>query len=411
MCSKEKCCGCSACMAVCPLSLIKMIEDEEGFLYPKIVDKEKCISCGLCEKVCPITNGEYESDKEYYAAVNFDNDVWEKSSSGGIFYELAKYVIEELNGFVFGAKWDGFDVKISCANSETDLRTFRKSKYVASDPGQSFKMVKEKLDNDKYVLFSGTPCMINGLKNYLSKEYEKLYTIDFACHGHGSPVVFKKWVEYIEIKYKNTLIHYSFREKKVQKDHINSNCVCYVFEKPLSVWNGGKNTLIVTRDYYHHAYVKGLCMRKSCEECVFPMNRASEITLADFKRQNQVLPFSIEKRNISTIIVNNAKGKKLLNKISKSLKYYEASREYIEKYNPKIVRNIPANKDRDMFMEKILSNYPIKKIILEYARIIPSEWLEYNCSKAIYHIWYPFFHLFDYFYFIIRKVKRTLKRQ
>ena len=50
---KINCCGCSACVSICPKQCITMQGDEEGFLYPWI-DKEKCINCGLCDKVCMI---------------------------------------------------------------------------------------------------------------------------------------------------------------------------------------------------------------------------------------------------------------------------------------------------------------------------------------------------------------------
>lgn len=50
---KEECCGCTACYAICPMTAILMVEDEEGFEYPK-VDGEKCIRCYRCIEVCPI---------------------------------------------------------------------------------------------------------------------------------------------------------------------------------------------------------------------------------------------------------------------------------------------------------------------------------------------------------------------
>lgn len=50
---KEDCCGCTACYAVCPKGAIIMLEDGEGFEYPK-VDDMRCIRCYRCLMVCPI---------------------------------------------------------------------------------------------------------------------------------------------------------------------------------------------------------------------------------------------------------------------------------------------------------------------------------------------------------------------
>ena len=50
---KKECCGCMACVAICPQNAIYCIEDEEGFLYPKI-DKERCIKCKKCINICSL---------------------------------------------------------------------------------------------------------------------------------------------------------------------------------------------------------------------------------------------------------------------------------------------------------------------------------------------------------------------
>ena len=52
---KQECCGCAACFAICPKDAITMIEDEEGFEYPRI-DESKCIKCYKCISVCAFKN-------------------------------------------------------------------------------------------------------------------------------------------------------------------------------------------------------------------------------------------------------------------------------------------------------------------------------------------------------------------
>ena len=103
---KRKCCGCSACTNICPKKAIKMIPDEEGFLYP-IIDKNKCINCGMCDKVCPYknTNNVSNSFIKCYAIQNKSADVLDTSTSGGFFDTIANYVVNN-NGYVCGAVFD-----------------------------------------------------------------------------------------------------------------------------------------------------------------------------------------------------------------------------------------------------------------------------------------------------------------
>ena len=49
LCEKDKCTGCFACYNICSQNAIEMIEDEYGFVYPKI-DTDKCINCNLCKR-------------------------------------------------------------------------------------------------------------------------------------------------------------------------------------------------------------------------------------------------------------------------------------------------------------------------------------------------------------------------
>lgn len=157
---KKKCCGCSACAQRCPKHCIKMIEDSEGFLYPK-VDGDTCIDCGLCERVCPIQNpGEDRVPLAVYAAKNPNEVIRRQSSSGGIFTILAEQIIDE-GGVVFGAAFnDKWEVEHSYVENKEQLVKFRGSKYVQSRIGESYKDAKSFLKEGRRVLFSGTPCQI-----------------------------------------------------------------------------------------------------------------------------------------------------------------------------------------------------------------------------------------------------------
>ena len=161
--SKSQCCGCSACFNICPKDAVEMKEDEYGFRYP-VINEEKCINCGLCEQKCPILKGQESNNNPIaFACINKDESIRKKSSSGGIFSLVADYILEN-NGVVFGAAFDDkFDVKHIYAENREELSKLRGSKYVQSSIGKSYREAKEFLDNGRKVLFTGTPCQIEGL--------------------------------------------------------------------------------------------------------------------------------------------------------------------------------------------------------------------------------------------------------
>ena len=191
---KHNCCGCSACLNVCPKACITMLADEEGFLYPK-VDKTICIDCGLCEKVCPfMANLDAKRPIRSYAAINPNEQERYNSSSGGIFTMLMR---ETLNrgGVVFGAAFDKkWNVHHIAIESIEEMPLLQGSKYVQSYVGDCYRDAKDFLREGRDVLFSGTSCQIAGLRQYLRKDYENLTTVDVICHGVPSPRV---WSAYL----------------------------------------------------------------------------------------------------------------------------------------------------------------------------------------------------------------------
>ena len=371
---KSKCSGRHACYSICPTHAIEMVEDEKGFKYP-VVDKEKCINCGLCEKVCPILNIKtIKNEPVAYACYNKIENIRKESSSGGIFTLLANKILEK-DGVVFGASFNNeFMVEHTYVEKKEDLYKFRGSKYLQSVIGESYKKAKEFLDNDRYVLFTGTPCQIEGLLSYLRKDYEKLFTQDIICHGVPSPLVWKKYLAHRKENDGKNPLDISFRNKddgwKVfnLKIQYNDN----FFKK-------SHNT-----DTYMQAFLKNVILRDSCYACSFKkINRLSDITLADFWGIEYVNPKMFDNKGTSLVIVNSEKGRKLFNDIQNEIIQEQVDINEALKYNSSMTSSVRPDKNRENFFlnldkmdfDKLVNKYTekpsfISKVVVKCKRIV-----------------------------------------
>lgn len=270
---KTKCSGCSACYSVCPKNCISMIEDNEGFLYPK-VDENLCVHCGLCEKVCPVINRvpEKETEQKAYLVQHEDDDIRKDSASGGAFTAIATWVLQQ-GGVVFGAAYDeNFSVYHTYVERIEDLYRFRNSKYVQSNIGISFAQAKKFLDEGRWVCFSGTPCQIEGLSSFLQKKYKKIVLVDVVCHGIPSPLVWKK---YLELQCVND----------IKPDNIRFRDKYYGYKySTMSIVKDGKTIYHAgsQKDPMLRAFFSDICDRPICYECPFKKRyRVSDITVWD----------------------------------------------------------------------------------------------------------------------------------
>ena len=195
--NKYNCSGCSACVHSCPKKCITMRTDDEGFKYP-LVNENDCIECGICLKKCPWQKGDISKtvnkrlETPLIFAIKNNNQVRLHSTSGGAFTAISDYILSN-NGFVCGATFNSVNAEVEheLANTIEGRNKMRGSKYVQSNMTDSFVKIKELLENDSYVLFSGTPCQTAGLASFLGKDYPKLIVIDILCHSTPSPRIFK----------------------------------------------------------------------------------------------------------------------------------------------------------------------------------------------------------------------------
>lgn len=207
----NECSGCAACYSICNHEAISMQTDENGFLIP-VRDNNLCTKCGLCEKVCPIEHPDYSYSLNPNAFAAYDPKERRYSSSGGIFYTVAKYVIAQ-GGVVFGAAFDN-DMQLRHIAVETieGLKLLRGSKYVQSNIGEVFKDVAKQLKLNRLIYFTGTPCQIAGLKSFLRRPYDNLITSDLVCHGVPSQKLFDMHLKYLENLTGSKVDAYSFRD-------------------------------------------------------------------------------------------------------------------------------------------------------------------------------------------------------
>ena len=301
------CCGCGACEQVCPVGCISMSENREGFLVP-IKALDQCIQCGRCEKVCPVLN-KREPDataKSCYMCKTQDEQLLDKSSSGGVFTHLAEWVLDS-GGIVFGAAFDeDWGVKMLGVEDKESLALLRGSKYMTASVGHTYVEALQALRIDRWVLYTGTPCQIAGLTHFLQKDYEKLLKVDIMCHGVPSPMVWKRYLK--DLSQGNQVKNVSFRSKTFGWNR-------YALKVE------GENAVLVHEPNDENIYMRGflnnLYNRTSCAKCpARGFNNGSDLTIGDYWELENLYPEAFDNKGMSLVIVHTPKGDEWRKKIA-----------------------------------------------------------------------------------------------
>ena len=313
--NSTKCYGCGACACSCNFGALKMGSNGQGCMYP-ILEQSKCKNCNSCYKVCPAVDDNLNKIRgavkigDVYSARNVDSEIRRKSSSGGVFYALSEYVLQN-NGYVCGVVWNNdFTVRHILSNMRIDRDAMIQSKYIQSDMNSCYKDVKKKLEDGRSVLFTGTPCQCAALKIFLRNvKTDNLVLCDVLCGGNVSPGFFKSYLNYIE-KCKNDKTQgVCFRTKKLgwKQHHIRVTL-------NHSIYEGARRD----NEPFFSLYLAKNIIRVSCFECAFASKeRITDITLGDFWG---IVDKSIDDDiGISFIEVNTNKGAEILKNISDQL--------------------------------------------------------------------------------------------
>ena len=357
---KSKCCGCTSCEGACPKEAISFNEDEEGFLYP-IVDINKCINCGLCEKVCPyLKKNKPRTPIIVKAGSSRSQEILMNSSSGGIFSEMALDILRQ-KGVVVGAAFDeNWNVKHIIVEDESELHRLRGSKYLQSNIVGVYGRTKILLDKGKKVLFSGTPCQVNGLKNYLHKDYDKLLCVEVICHGVPSP---KVWSAYLSsfFKTKGTLKSINFRDKRQgwQKYGLNA-----IFSDHGEIYERRDKNLFL------RGYLTDVFLRPSCYNCPSKEGRSSaDISLGDYWGVKTNQPDAFLNKGIGVVLIYTIKGLDCFNRIN--INSVSAEYDSVRKDNSMLVKSTPLPSDRELFWNEYC-NKKVEAINFAIKRRLPS---------------------------------------
>lgn len=342
---KHNCCGCSACASICPKHCISMQADNEGFLYPE-VDGEYCIDCGLCEKVChELHPYDKREPIKVLAAINKDEEVRLKSSSGGVFYLLAEKTIAE-GGVVFGARFDEqWQVVIDYSEDMKGVEAFMGSKYVQARMATAYADAKRFLAEGRKVLFSGTPCQIAGLHHFLRKHYDNLLTVDFVCHGTPSPKVWSMYLDEV-ICEGQRISNIEFRNKAKGWNKFSFHLKYNEDDKTISLLSP------FAKNHFMKAFLKDVILRPSCYECAAKgFSSQSDLTLADFWGIRAVFPQMDDDKGTSLVFINTERGRQSMDYTKMEVR--GTSYERIKPLNPACYRSVVPNPKRDVFFARL----------------------------------------------------------
>lgn len=364
ICKSEKCTGCGVCADACPKQCISIRYDAYGF-YKSYVDESLCVKCHHCMDVCPANHSNKKNlIQKAYKARRTDKQEAAVSTSGGIAGVISEYIIS-LGGVVAGCGYDEvLHLKHSMASTRAELEKFKGSKYLQSDTTGIYCKVRESLRTGKKVLFTGTPCQVSALRNYLGKDYNELYTLDFVCHGVSSQRVFDKYLE--SLNRSDAPVSVRFRNK--EKGYRNKKA-CFA----LQIVYPDQTISTSTESGIYYWFSSSLSVRESCYNCPFvSTDRASDITLADYIGRD--MDDADNEIGVNAVFINSEKGAALLEALKHDIKAEQKDLGHMVKLYDRLTVGSRKPACRKAFFADLLTcDYQMLAEKYDVNKVLPSK--------------------------------------
>ena len=289
VCRENMCAGCMACVDICPRHAVSIVDDIE--YMNAIIDTNLCINCNACHNICQQNKpAELRKPQKWFQGWG-NEETRATSSSGGLGQELMRTMLRS-GGVVAACRLCDGEFKFELIEKESEINAFIGSKYVKSNPIGIYRKIKEKLKENRKVLFIGLPCQVSSLRNYV-KDNNQLYTVDLICHGSPSAKLLQKAIE-----------EYGYDLSKVKSIYFRQSNHFSIETQPIRLVPEG------VRDRYTLAFLKGLCYTENCYSCYYAQTyRVGDLTIGDSwgTEMAEELP-----KGISFVMCQTEKGKALL---------------------------------------------------------------------------------------------------
>lgn len=319
------CYGCGVCATVCPTRIVDLRLNEDGFYEPYIDSLENCVHCKLCRDVCSWLHDDLaplaeENHLTSYAAWSPDVKVRRQCSSGGVGFEIGRYLIAkgyQVCGVRYNVKLGRAEHYIAETNEE--LIPSVGSKYIQSYTVDGFKAISRK----KKYLVVGTPCQIDSFRRYIQKFRceDNFALMDFFCHGVPSMLMWRKYVDWAE-KRVGKLKYVSWRNKFTGWHDSWAMTMGRGTQDDVVNWHGSYNMLIREKkdflfsrlsqgDMFYRLFLSDSCLGKACyEHCKFKYNHSSaDIRIGDLWGE----AYKDYEEGVSAAIAFTEKGEEILN--------------------------------------------------------------------------------------------------
>lgn len=361
--SHKDCNGCGICGDLCPAGAISFIDDElTGFSYPH-VDGQKCTACGLCVRKCPQNNPVRRAnmfpEAQVLAAWSNDDDIRLLCTSGGIFYELGRRVIQ-LGGAVIACSYteDFRGAYHRVALTDEELIPLCGSKYLQSNTTGIYAKTRELLGKYPLVLFAGCPCQAAGLYAFLGNDPENLITVDFICNSINSPKSQGKYIDCLEDIHGAKCIFSRAKDKRYGWNNFGSSAK---FANGREYYASRNEDARVVGYHSGHLFIRDSCL--NCKYKVLPRN--ADITLADFwgigpDERNPKMELGT-----SAVMMNSQKGADFMASLGERVSGYTKTLADVLRGNGNLLRSVTRS-SRSMEAFRALDSMRFDRVVDRY---------------------------------------------